>query len=321
MKKYINLIVLFILGFFIWISPQAAVAQTTPRAGQFDCSADIFFGISPKSISTRNSVVISGTVKATTVIPNGYVNGGYCQYPKGGNFPPFISEYLVSIYDKVSSRELFYISGFNLEYGSGKTQYQWSLPSRNIGMSELASSGLSSAKNLKVVAQVKVYNANTGSYYQLRESAPVDITVSSVGEENNAGKTCTGGPEKQGTCDVGYICSAATGGTCAAAKTGNETKNTNNTSLPTDKLYNPLPEEDLTHMFLIIVQGFLAIIGIWAVMFIIVGGFQMVMAAGNEEAILKAKKTITWAVIGMVIALLSFSIIAIVQNILQTSIK
>ena len=96
----------------------------------------------------------------------------------------------------------------------------------------------------------------------------------------------------------------------AAATTGNS---------PTT-LYNPLPEQDLTHAFLVVAQGFLGIIGIWAVMFIIVGGFQMVTAAGNEEMYLKAKKTIVWAILGLLIALMSFSIIAIVEDILKTNI-
>lgn len=88
-----------------------------------------------------------------------------------------------------------------------------------------------------------------------------------------------------------------------------------------DKLYNPLPEEELTHAFLVVVQGFLGIVGIWAVMFIIIGGFQMVIAAGDEEMYTKAKKTLVWAVLGLVVALLSFSIIAIVQDLLGSNIK
>lgn len=82
----------------------------------------------------------------------------------------------------------------------------------------------------------------------------------------------------------------------------------------TDKLYNPLPESELTKMFLLLTRGFLMIIGVWGVMFIIVGGFRMVTAAGNEEQILAAKKTITWAILGVIVAIMSFSIIALVQN-------
>src|SRR6185436_10706726 len=107
------------------------------------------------------------------------------------------------------------------------------------------------------------------------------------------------------------------GGQGAGVLTGNAPWNNDTNKC----LYNPLSTNELTATFLVIIQGFLGIIGIWAVIFIIVGGFQMVMSAGNEEAIAKAKKTITWAVLGLVIALLSFSIIAVVENILHTKVQ
>jgi hypothetical protein len=87
------------------------------------------------------------------------------------------------------------------------------------------------------------------------------------------------------------------------------------------KLFNPLPEEDLVHVFLLVTRGFLTTIGIVAAVFIIVGGIQMVTSAGNEEGITKAKKTITWAILGLVAALLSFSIIAIVQDFIGANIS
>ncbi len=131
---------------------------------------------------------------------------------------------------------------------------------------------------------------------------------------DNNGKEITG-TEQSFTFKVGEKVDSSQPGTTDTSKT------TVNTTAATDRLYNPIPEEDLTHAFLLVAQGFLAIIGAWAVMFIIVGGFQMVTAAGNEEAIAKAKKTITWAIIGTFVALLSFSIIAIVQNVLRANIK
>lgn len=86
-------------------------------------------------------------------------------------------------------------------------------------------------------------------------------------------------------------------------------------------LYNPLPTGELTNMFLWIARGFLAIVAIWSVIFIIYGGFRMVMAAGDEEAYTQAKTTITWAILGLVVAALSFSIVAIVRNFLGADIK
>jgi hypothetical protein len=80
-------------------------------------------------------------------------------------------------------------------------------------------------------------------------------------------------------------------------------------------LINPIPGYDnLTALVVNIMKGFLGIIAVWAVAFIVIGGFKMVISSGNEEAVLAAKKTITWAVLGLLIAVLSFAIIAIVQN-------
>lgn len=62
------------------------------------------------------------------------------------------------------------------------------------------------------------------------------------------------------------------------------------------------------------ITGFISIIGITAVIFIIVGGLQLHLALGNEEALKKAKTTIMWSITGLVIALLSVAIVRIVTQ-------
>lgn len=91
----------------------------------------------------------------------------------------------------------------------------------------------------------------------------------------------------------------------------------------TDKLYNPLgnDKQALTDLLIVIMKGFLGVIAAWAVAFIVIGGFKMVISQGNEEAVTSGKKTITWAVLGLLVALLSFSIIIIVQNLIGADIK
>jgi uncharacterized membrane protein YjfL (UPF0719 family) len=49
---------------------------------------------------------------------------------------------------------------------------------------------------------------------------------------------------------------------------------------------------------------------------IIIGGVRMVLSQGNQESITKGKNTIIWAVAGLIVALLSFSLVSIVQNLL-----
>lgn len=62
------------------------------------------------------------------------------------------------------------------------------------------------------------------------------------------------------------------------------------------------------------IKGFLGIAALTSVIFIIVGGMQMHLAMGNEEALTKAKKTLIWAIAGLVIAILSVAIVQIVAR-------
>ena len=56
-----------------------------------------------------------------------------------------------------------------------------------------------------------------------------------------------------------------------------------------------------------------------AVLFLLVGGFQYISARGNEEATEKAKKTITGAVIGIIIIIMAYAIVTIVSNLVTTN--
>lgn len=62
-------------------------------------------------------------------------------------------------------------------------------------------------------------------------------------------------------------------------------------------------------LVLTIVNFALTFLGLIAVVMIIYGGFLYVSAAGNEEKINQGKKIIMYAVIGIVIILLSFAIV------------
>lgn len=52
-----------------------------------------------------------------------------------------------------------------------------------------------------------------------------------------------------------------------------------------------------------------------ALLFMIVGGIQMLTAYGNEEKLGEAKKTITWALVGLVISILSYAIVQVIISI------
>ncbi|MFH1284481.1 MAG: MMCAP2_0565 family pilin-like conjugal transfer protein [Candidatus Peregrinibacteria bacterium] len=68
-------------------------------------------------------------------------------------------------------------------------------------------------------------------------------------------------------------------------------------------------EGSLRSLVLRIVNYFLGFLGILAVIMIIYGGVTYVTAAGSDEAIGNAKKIIMYALIGLIIILLSFAIV------------
>ncbi|HTL39342.1 MAG TPA: hypothetical protein VL306_00815 [Methylomirabilota bacterium] len=61
----------------------------------------------------------------------------------------------------------------------------------------------------------------------------------------------------------------------------------------------------------------LPIVGIIAILFVIIGGFQLITARGNEEQAEAGKKTLTNAIIGLVVVILSYVIVVVVINALN----
>lgn len=84
----------------------------------------------------------------------------------------------------------------------------------------------------------------------------------------------------------------------------------------TATINNPLGSNSLGALIIRVIRFLLTMLGALAVLFIIIGGVRMVTSAGNEKAVTAGKQTVTWAVIGLVVALLAFSVIGLVQNIL-----
>jgi len=63
-----------------------------------------------------------------------------------------------------------------------------------------------------------------------------------------------------------------------------------------------------------LINYFLGLLGLIAVAFLIYAGVLMVTAGGAEEQVTKAKKIIMYAVIGIVIILLSYTIVTFVSG-------
>ncbi len=68
-----------------------------------------------------------------------------------------------------------------------------------------------------------------------------------------------------------------------------------------------------------IVNGIVGVLSLVSVIFIVVGGINYMTSAGDAGKIEKAKKTILYAVIGLVICVLAFAIVNFLINILNQS--
>jgi hypothetical protein len=70
-------------------------------------------------------------------------------------------------------------------------------------------------------------------------------------------------------------------------------------------------------LLMAIIQAGLGLVGILSVWFIIYGGFQYITSRGNEEQAEGGKKTLTNAIIGLVIVILSYIIVTVIINALD----
>lgn len=101
------------------------------------------------------------------------------------------------------------------------------------------------------------------------------------------------------TCPNGQVVTDATGSYEDACKT-NDLKNSQ--------------ESDLMSVLNTIINVVIGVIGFIAVVMIIVGGVQYTLSSGDSGKVTKAKNTIMYGIIGLVIALLAFAIVNFVLS-------
>ena len=73
-------------------------------------------------------------------------------------------------------------------------------------------------------------------------------------------------------------------------------------------------QQELGTSITTVINYFLGLLGLIAVAFLIYAGILMVTAGGNDEQVTKARKIIMYAVVGIVIILLSWTIVTFVSQ-------
>lgn len=106
-----------------------------------------------------------------------------------------------------------------------------------------------------------------------------------------------------------------TGGT--AVNAGTNATPSPSSSVTIDPIKNPLKATTATEAAKRLINLLLSLIAIASVIMIMYSGFRMVAYAGNEQVVKSAKNAIIYSIAGLVVAIMSFSIISIIQRILS----
>lgn len=112
----------------------------------------------------------------------------------------------------------------------------------------------------------------------------------------------------------GLLCEGYTNPSCKEAAT--KQPSPSGGSQTTGKLTNPLGEEvtqkGLPFLIGRVINAILGIVGSIALLMFIYGGFMWLTSSGNEQRITKGKQILTWAVIGLTIIFLSYTLVGFV---------
>ncbi len=82
------------------------------------------------------------------------------------------------------------------------------------------------------------------------------------------------------------------------------------------QLKNPLRFSGITAIVTFVVNVLVSVVGFVAIIAIILAGYQMIFSAGEAEKLKAAKNRLVWAIIGLLVVVLAYSIIRILLTVL-----
>ncbi|MFC1640781.1 hypothetical protein ACFL2D_01885 [Patescibacteria group bacterium] len=87
-------------------------------------------------------------------------------------------------------------------------------------------------------------------------------------------------------------------------------------TIPGGEIEGVRQENDILPIVFDVINWILIITGAFAILMLIIGGFRYITSAGNDKQVQAAKTTMTYAIVGLVIVLLSYVIAATINSIL-----
>lgn len=86
-------------------------------------------------------------------------------------------------------------------------------------------------------------------------------------------------------------------------------------------IFPPAVWGNLGRLMSVLITNLITLTAVLSIILIIYSGFNFITARGDEKKVASSKSTITYALIGLVVAILSFTIIQVVQYLLGSSVN
>lgn len=280
-KKTLNLFCLLVAFIFFYI-PLFRVEAAANQAVVAGCTVRISM-VAPTGTRTDNTVLINKdkldgyTLSFNTTGDSCNLSQVYAQYSSSG-----VKDSKTTFITEPSDSTCH-----NLMY--------WQNTSQPIGFAGLESYS-------QIILNVDIFN--TGTTCTGTKSSSLKITARWPSTSTSGGSGNQTPPTKQTPPEP------------PVSDPKNGTIDTTHNQPTVPKLYNPLKNNSLIGLGFKLLQGFFIGVAAFAVVFIVLGALQLVVSRGNPEALTKGKDTIIWSLLGVVVALMAFSLIGIVQNIL-----
>jgi hypothetical protein len=109
--------------------------------------------------------------------------------------------------------------------------------------------------------------------------------------------------------------SAASCTSACSATTPVTTTPTSSASGSLVNIENPIGTDDFTELVTNLLGWLLGIAGALALLMFVWGGILYVTSAGDEQKAAKGKRIVTWTILGLIVILMSYSIIALIEDI------
>ncbi len=84
-----------------------------------------------------------------------------------------------------------------------------------------------------------------------------------------------------------------------------------------DPAFTPIGQASIPQIIGRIIRGVIGLTGVLALAMFIYGGFMWMTAAGNSDQVGKAKKTVVWSVLGLVLIFSSYALVNFVMQALN----